>query len=316
MKRINVTVTAAVYSAAAGVVFLVFGCDDSITPPPEDPEFGTAELIYTLSSDVIYNATLSDVSANGGTYVLKSYDENTEERSLWILDVADGEPRLIASDPDHWWGYATLSPDKTNIVFEDPDGIYILPVNGGEPWLVYAKVIDAQPYAWIDNDKVLLVTAEDRWYVKTVNINTLETYTLTSIKDNNVHSAALSPNGDKLFVSCEHDPDFDLGEQYYYARIYDTDTWEYEEYIDMPSAGSGPWSPDATKVSYIEITSVPGSYVRYFDIANEEVIDVFHSNKLVFYGYRYGWWTPDGRYIIASAKNDDGDLKVYRVLAE
>jgi hypothetical protein len=68
MNRIKVTVAVAVYSAAAVSIFLASGCDDQITPPPEDPEFGTAELIYTLSSDVIYKAALSDVSADGGTY--------------------------------------------------------------------------------------------------------------------------------------------------------------------------------------------------------------------------------------------------------
>jgi WD40 repeat protein len=310
MNRIKVTVAVAVYSAAAVSIFLASGCDDQITPPPEDPEFGTAELIYTLSSDVIYKAALSDVSADGGTYVLRSYDENTKERSLWILEVPDGEPQLIASDPDHWWGYATLSPDKENVVFANADGIYVIPVSGGEARLVYGNVIWAGAFEWTDNETVLIVTAEDRWYIKTVNINTLEVNTLVDILDNKVHSAALSPNGDKLYVSCEHDPDFDLGEQYYYVRIYDTDTWDYYEYIDMPSYGNGPWSPDGTKVSLLSANN----YLRYYDIYKNEPVDIFHSNKLILSGR--GWWTPDGKYIIASAKSDDGDLMVYRVLAE
>jgi WD40 repeat protein len=310
MKRINVTVT-----AAAGVVFLVLGCDDQIIPPPEDAEFGTAELIYTLSSDVIYNATLSDVSADGGTYVLKSYDENTEERSLWILEIPEGEPQLIASDNELWWGYsrATLSPDKDNVVFTDPEGVYVVPVSGGEPRLVYGAGIDAKAYEWVDNENVLIITLEGNgWNIKTVNINTFETNTLVSIQENGVSSATLSPNGDKLFVSCEHDPDFDMGPQYYYARIYDTDTWDYYEYIDMPSYSNGPWSPDGTKVSLLSADN----YVRYYEIEKNEPVDIFHSNKLIFYGYRYGWWTPDGKYIIASAKSDDKDLMVYRILAE
>lgn len=316
MRFLEVGATTPVLYTAVVYVILVatglVGCDDQITPP-EDSEFGTAELIYTLSSDVIYDATLSDVSADGSTYVLKSYDENTKERSLWVLEVPDGEPQLIASDNELWWGYsrATLSPDKDNVVFTDLEGVYVVAVSGGEPRLVYGAVIDAKAYEWVDNENVLIITLEgDGWNIKTVNINTLETNTLVSIQENGVSSAALSPDGDKLFVSCEHDPDFDLGPQYYYARIYDTDTWEYEEYIDIPSWGNGPWSPDGTRVSLLSTNN----YIRYYDIYTNEPIDIFHSNKLLLSGR--GWWTPDGRYIIASAKSDDGDLMVSRVLAE
>lgn len=315
LKYLFKIITAAVYSAATVGTFLSFGCDDQIIPPPEDPEFGTAELIYTLSSDVIYKATLSDVSAGGSTYVLKSYDENTGERSLWILEVPDGEPRLIASDPYHWWGYATLSPDKENVVFANGDGIYVIPVAGGEARLVYGNVVCAEASQWTDNETVLLLTLEDRWYVKTVNINTYQTgFDLPIYSDygHSVNSPYLSPDGSELFVAIiERREDF--GPEYYYGRIYDTDTWDYVQY-ELPSAVNGPWSPDATKVSLK--TSASDNYIRYFDVVNEEVIAVFHSNKLVFDSYRYGWWTPDGRYIIASAKSDDGDLMVYRVLAE
>jgi Tol biopolymer transport system component len=263
LKYLFKIMAVAVYAAAAVGMFLSFGCDDQITPPPEDPEFGTAELIYTLDSEVIYGAGLVDVSADGSTYVLKSYDENTKERSLWILDVPDGEPRLIASDPYHWWGYATLSPDKENVVFANGDGIYVIPVAGGEARLVYGNVIFAGAFQWLDNETVLLLTLEDRWYVKTVNINTYQTgFDLPIYSDygHSVNSPYLSPDGSELFVAIiERREDF--GPEYYYGRIYDTDTWDYVQY-ELPSAVNGPWSPDATKVSFNNLSV--GEFYKVF----------------------------------------------------
>ncbi|UCE28102.1 MAG: hypothetical protein JSW52_04955 [Candidatus Coatesbacteria bacterium] len=203
MKRNSLLATAVLL--AAGVVLFV-GCD-GVTGPGD--EYGTAELIYELSDGVVPTPRLGDVSSDGKTYLIRGYDYETEEHQIWIVNRADDVPELIISGTGYVLGDPKLSPDKKNVAYINWDGIYVIPVSGDEPRCIYNKGIGPRPYHWVDNETVLIVSLEDGWYVKTVNINTLAVDTLTKVENiSSLEAAYLSPNGKLIACSADYS---DLG---------------------------------------------------------------------------------------------------------
>jgi hypothetical protein len=206
MKRNGAVVAVVLAAAGAGIVLI--GCD-GITGPGD--EYGTAELIYELDSDLVPNPALLDVSDDGEVYLVGGYNDITGEGQFWFAYPDGRDPYLIASNPELGVAlFSVLSPDKAHIAYEDWDGIYVLPVSGGEPWRIYRKAVDARPYHWVDDVTVLIDSLEDGWYVKTVNINTSEVDTLAKIEGiSNLAAAYLSPDGNLIACSADYrDPSF------------------------------------------------------------------------------------------------------------
>jgi hypothetical protein len=307
MKRKN-SVTPAVLAAVAGIAFV--GCD-GVTGPGD--EFGTAELIYELSNDTVGYPSLKDASPDIDSFLIKGYDEESRERQLWMVNLPDGEPALIAADKNSWFGFPILSPDKENVVFSEGDGIYVLSVSGGEPKRIYSSGFGSQPFQWLDNETVLTNYAN---YVITVNINTLEVETLIYFEPEDIASITsvyLSPDSTLLACSlefsgpeCSTAGSFNVGG--YVFRIYNTDTWAYNE-ISLATGIVRGWSPDGAKIQ----CSVEG--LGYYDLESGEFVTVFKSSKLILDCY-YAFWTQDSKHIITSAKDDNGDLRVYSVTVD
>jgi hypothetical protein len=246
MVRRTAEAVAAFAVCAVGVY--IVGCDGATGPG----EFGHAELIYELEADDMNNITLADASAYGDMYLLRTYNYGTKERGLWYVEPPNDEPTLIGVSKANWWGSPKLSPDKENVVFEEKSGIYVAPVNGGEPRLVYGQGLDPTPAQWIDDETVLIYVIINYWEIKTVNINTLEVNTLLvhdeSTGGGGINSTSLSPDGKYLFLTGDRREGDEFSPKYYFFQIFDTETWEYKEYI-TDCTRNGAWSSDGTKIS-------------------------------------------------------------------
>ena len=308
----NVVLKAAAVLAASVVAVFIVGCDDVTGPATE---FGNAVLIYELVSDDMYNIRLADASLDGDGYILRTYNAETKERGLWYLEPADGEPILIGEDTMSWWGSPKLSPDKENVVYQEGSGIYVVLVASGEPRLIYWHGLDPTATQWIDNETVLIYVGEEYWEIKTVNVNTLETNTLLSVDTSTVDYVYLSPDGKYLFVKGGIQEGDEFNPLRNFFRIYDTETWEYDEYRPENYYPSGPWSPDGTKIA-IGVTNSQRTHLGYFDVATSEQIMVFSSYKLLFnYPAYLVIWSPDGK-MLGSEDRDDNILRVFAVDVE
>jgi|GEM_PF-1817612 len=313
----NRTLNVAIVLAATIATFaLIIGCDDATGP---GTEFGHAELIYELISDDMYNIRLADVSLDGDMYILRTYNYETKERGLWYLEPAEGEPFVIGEDTTSWWGSPKLSPDKENVVYQEKSGIYVVPVAGGEPRRIYGQGLDPTATQWLDDDTVLMYVLEGRWDINTIDVNTLEVNTLLTVVEADVWFTYLSPDGKHLFVGGDAPEPGNPDDYYHLFRIYDTETWEYEEYIigedGIDYVPSGPWSPDGTKIA-ISAMSKQRTYLGYFDLATSDEKMFFSSYKLLFNGLYKAIWSPDGRHFLASEERDDNILRVFAVDVE
>jgi hypothetical protein len=316
---------ALVCAAAIGTFALIIGCDDATGP---STEFGHAELVYGYVSDSDSSLDLADAAPDGSIYLVRGYNRVTGEHALYYLEPDVGELEVILSESSGWRPTnARLSPDKKNVVFEF-GYVFTVPTTGGRPRLIYDEGCDPTPTQWVDDETVLILVfdwngPEDYgWKVKTVDVNTLEVNTLLSVTRegwpvSSVYSSYLSSDGKYLFVNGEYQEGVDFDPYFYFFHIYDTETWEYEEYIlgeeGIDHFPDGPWSPDGKKIA---ISSGPGTYIGYFDVETCDDVMVFRSYKLDlewYYGYT---WTADSKRLMASEERDDNILRVFAVDVE
>jgi Tol biopolymer transport system component len=300
----------AVFCAGVFGVYIV-GCD-GITGPPT--EFGNAELIYEYVSGSVSYFYLADVSRDGNTYLIWAYISSTFDPALLLLEPETDDLKLISSGAEWTFYSPKLSPDKNNVVFTELSGIYVVNVETGEPRLIYGQGLAPMSTQWIDNDTVLIYVAEGGWEVKTVNVNTLEANTLLSVDTSTVDYVYLSPDGKYLFVKGGIQEGDEFNPLRNFFRIYDTETWEYDEYRPENYYPSGPWSPDGTKIA-IGVTNSQRTHLGYFDVATSEQIMVFSSYKLLFNPAYEVIWSADGK-ILGSEDRDDNVLRVFAVDVE
>lgn len=317
---------AAAVSAAAALGTLIVACNDVTVPPTE---FGQAELIYEyISEEGVTYFYLADV-ASDGTYLLAGYThEDPWERGLFLLDPEVGGLELIYSSKEYYFSpELMLSPDKGHVAFAELPGIYVVPVAGGEPRRIYWQGLNPTPAQWIDDETVLIYVIIDYWEIKTVNINTLEVNTLLVHDEaygpsGGINGISLSPDGKHLFVAGDRREGDEWSPEYYFFQIFDTETWEYEEYRTDCYTNRF-WSPDGSKISifqYSDPQGAPGGYFiyKYFDFATGEEVTVFYSasEKLEFNDVYGGTWSPDGKHFLASEDRDDNILRVFALSAE
>jgi hypothetical protein len=280
------------------VAALFYDCDDPVAPQPPD-NFGTFELIYELDMDVIPRASLADVSDDNQMYIVRGYiEEPVVEQSLWYVEPPD-DPVMLGTSTENWWGFPVLSLDKKNIAYEDRGGLYVIPISGGAPYLIFDKMVDAQPFQWLDNETVMFSSMEgDGWYIKKVNVNTLEVDTIIhfGMEVNDVWQAHMSPDGKYLGVSGS-----------WHFRLYDLDTGEYETF-DFGQSYCYKWSPDGSLMLH-------GN--SYFDLSTGKLTEYSRNEKLEL-SFIYGAWTPDGKKAIFGEKHYYGQheydkLRIYEV---
>ncbi len=251
-------------------------CDNST----EANKTGNARLLYQLEKGTIPRPNLKDVSIDGSLYIVKGYDTDTKERQLWYIEPPN-EPVLIGSDSEWGLGFPKISPDKLNVVYEDFDGVYVIPISGGEPNLIFPKFIDAQPHQWLDNETVLIDSLEDVWYVKTVDINTRETTTVLDLGANDINSVCMSP--DRQFLGVTVNSQF---------RLYEMDTMRYKEYYGTHSCYA--WSPDGTKIRF---------HNEYMDFETDEFITYYEPNADPELSLYYAAWGSNSNSIIAGEQH-------------
>lgn len=308
----NVVLKAAAVLAASVVAVFIVGCDDVTGPATE---FGNAELIYEYVSDSVLYFYLADVSPDGDVYLIWACISSTLDPALFLLEPETNDLKLVYSGSE--WGFyePKLSPDRRNVVFTELYGIYVVNTDGGEPQRIYWQGLDPTATQWIDNETVLIYVGEGGWKVKTVNVNTLEVNTLLSVDTSTVDYVYVSPDGKYLFVKGGIQEGDEFNPLRNFFRIYDTETWEYDEYRPENYYPSGPWSPDGTKIA-IGVTNSQRTHLGYFDVATSEQIMVFSSYKLLFnYPAYLVIWSPDGR-MLGSEDRDDNVLRVFAVDVE
>jgi Tol biopolymer transport system component len=293
---------------------LIISCNDATGPPTE---FGHAELIYKYVSDSVFYFYVADVSPDGDAYLIWAYISSTMDPALFLLNLETNDLKLICSGPKWTFYEPKLSPDKKNVVFMDLSGIYVVNTNGGEPRRIYGHGLQSTSTQWVDEETVLMYVLEDWWDINTINVNTLEINTLFTVIGTDVRSTYLSPDGEYLFVKGEAPEPGNPDDYYNLFRIYDTETWEYEEYVpgenDINYLPDGPWSPDGTKIGTV---TGPNTHLRYFDVEAEADVMVFRSDKLLLTPYFHVIWSPDGKHFLASEDRDDNILRVFAIDVE
>lgn len=320
----NVVFKAAAVLAASVVAVFIVGCDDVTGPATE---FGNAELIYEYVSDSVLYFYLADVSADGDAYLIWACISSTLDPALFLLEPETNDLKLVYSGSE--WGFyePKLSPDKQNVFFSELSGIYVVPVAGGDPRLVYGSGLAPTPVQWLDEDTVLMYVIEDRWKVNRLNINTLEVETLFDLDDLELLDGVASLNIWTIYFSADEDyfvlngmrSEEEFGPSESFSRIYDTGTLEYQEYVrgenGIDYLPDGPWSPDGTKIA-ISLTNTDRMHLGYFDVDTSEPIMVFSSYKLLFNPTYEVIWSADGKHFLASEYRDDNILRVFAVDVE
>lgn len=293
------------FFAPLGVLWLIFAasfiaCEDTVTAPET---IGSAELVYELDIDVIPHPDLADVSADNSLYVIKGWIEEPYDHQLWYVKPPEA-PVMLASTDDFGYGFPIVSPDNRNIVYEGGDGLYLIPVTGGAPRLVFPKKGDAQPFQWIDNERVLISSAEmDGWHIRELNVNTTVSTTLLQFDPEEVHSlwrAYMSPDGKYIGM---------YGEGIKF-RLYDLDTGGFEVF-DFGWSYCYKWSPDGSKMLHNR---------HYFDLASGELVEYYRNPRLEL-DFFVGGWTPDGKKVFAGERHsyniyEYDTFKVYEVTVE
>jgi len=311
---------------AGGVLLLAAsfyaGCND-VTGV--DDEFGEVELLYEFTFEKVSYPYLVDASIDGEFHLIWGHVEGKSERALFYLEPETGKLATIVSSSELTFYGPRLSPDKKNVFFSELSGIYVVPVAGGEPRLVYGSGLNPTPVQWLDEDTFLMYVIEDRWVVNTLNINTLEVETLFDLDDLDlvggvwsvdVWAICLSPDRKFLSLNGMRSKE-EFGPSESFSRIYDTRTLEYKEYVRGENGigylPDGPWSPDGTKI-FINVSN-PDAHLGYFDFATSDDVMVFRSKKLDI-GHYPGIWSPDGKKLLASEDRDDNILRVFALDAE
>ena len=310
--RLSVILTVIVLLAA-----VIVGCET-----PFEYELRTERLIYEMEWDNNMDyITLVDVSLDGTLYILVARYIETEVWTMWYLEPASTEPVLITDDTGlSWFGNSTLSPNQENIVFSTSSGIYVIPLTGGEPKMIYRGVLDPEVMSWKDNETVYVYDFNANpfvsgYEVKSININTLETEVIIEIvkPDDfwsfNIDGAWISPVNGELAVTGMYNYE-EFGLPTFFLRIYNSEMTGYKVFTNCELFPNRPWSPDGTKIGLGWCDEL-----GYFDVADGKYVSVWRSNELQFYTSA-GDWLGDSRTMLASENRDDNILRVYAVSVE
>lgn len=299
---------------ATAVITAAIGCD-SDTPVDPVPDDGARKLFD------IPNAEEADPEPTpDGRYILfvESHDLGSDfERYLSRYDLGTGEITRITDDGDFPGSGIAISPDGKYLAYRN-SGIWILPMDGGEPFQVCDDGL-ADIFSWKpDSTAVVYGTfygTEGR--LKEVDINTTNERLLLSAgyyKD--FISGYYSPDSAKMLVAIYESLDFDNA---FEVAVYDTSSWEKEEtllYTKTSNAPcyiyAGPWSPDGTKFLLITFGKGMDKYVDYYDLETNGVKPVtttprtvtdarwsVDGEKVFFHGGPVGESTADERGIYA-----------------
>jgi Tol biopolymer transport system component len=295
---------------AAVVITAAIGCDTPINPVPDD---GARKLFN------IPNAGEADPEPTpDGQNILfvESYDLGSDfERYLSRYDLETGEITRITDDGDFPGGNLAISPDGNYLAYQDT-GVWILPMDGGEPFQVSDDTL-AVVYSWKpDSTAVVYGTfsgTEGR--LKEVDIETMDERLLLSagyFKD--VNSGYYSPDGAKMLVTIYESMDFDNAVE---IAVYDTSNWEKEETLLYTKTSNpphylyaGPWSRDGSKFLLVTCGKGLDRYVDYYDLEANGVKSVtttprtvtdprwsVDGEKVFFHGGPVGESTADERGI-------------------
>lgn len=100
------------------------------------------------------------ISPNGKRVAFERADPETQNRDIWLLDIASGATTRFTSDPA-WEAFPTWSPDGSRIVFtSNRSGVYDLyqkASNGaGQEALLYQSSEGKGPTSWSPDGRFLL----------------------------------------------------------------------------------------------------------------------------------------------------------------
>jgi eukaryotic-like serine/threonine-protein kinase len=100
------------------------------------------------------------VSPDGKRVAFERNDPQTQNRDIWLLDIASGATTRFTSDPG-WEAFPTWSPDGSRIIFtSNRSGVYELyekPSNGAAPEkLLYQSSEGKGPTSWSPDGKFLI----------------------------------------------------------------------------------------------------------------------------------------------------------------
>jgi dipeptidyl aminopeptidase/acylaminoacyl peptidase len=123
----------------------------------------------------LHDESTWDIAPDGRTLVagwMVAEPAGSERSTVVAIDVASGERRTLAGDPDHDYGSPRLSPDGTQVAVtvhrrstpQDPGGCWlgVVPVTGGEVRALTAAW-DRWPHSarWTPDGAALVVIADD-----------------------------------------------------------------------------------------------------------------------------------------------------------
>src|SRR5207244_6160280 len=116
-------------AAAATSMFVVFTDNSDAQPPAPQPEKAApkggvqgrltwfdrqGKVVGTLGEPGLYR-TLT-ISPDGKRVAFERTDPQTQNRDIWIVEVASGRSTRLTTDPG-WDAFPTWSPDGSRIVF-------------------------------------------------------------------------------------------------------------------------------------------------------------------------------------------------------
>jgi dipeptidyl aminopeptidase/acylaminoacyl peptidase len=270
------------------------GCDK--TPVDPVPDDGARKLFD------IPNAGEADPEPTpDGRYILfvESYDLGSDfERYLSRYDLETGEITRITDDGDFPGGNLAISPDGNYLAYQNT-GVWILPMEGGEPFQVSDDAL-AFVFSWKrDSTAVVYGTFYgEEGRLKEVDINTTDERLLLSAgfyKD--FDSGYYSPDGARMLVTI-HDSIGSVSASE--IAVYDTTDWEKEETLLYTMANNpphylyaGPWSPDGSKFLLVTRRKGMDRYVDYYDLGTNGVKSVTTTPRTVWDAR----WSVDGEKV-------------------
>jgi dipeptidyl aminopeptidase/acylaminoacyl peptidase len=258
---------------------------------------GTLQVRHRLQlSDLVDLKSISDpqISPDGSiiAFVVETiFPETNEERQrIWLVDALGREsPRPFTAgekkDTQPRW-----SPDGTKLAFvSDRSGskqIWLIDVQGGEPWQLTKHAADVFEPAWSPDGKRLAFVANGP-------TNRLESLVLDEKDDRKrivrVREYRHRADGRGYFGTLRH-----------HIWIVDVDSGATVQLTDGPADDGGPtWSPDGESIAFVSDRSPERDWHWGGESIHVVNVATFQVRRLTIENGRaaHPSWSPDGRRI-------------------